>query len=296
MTEQILEKRILGRTGFKVTVLGIGSAWLGHQNGTSHPEIGVQTVLAGLQAGINLIDTSDNYIDGRSEGIVGQALEHWFGQGHRREDLILSTKLTVYEGNPDAFSYDGTMYGLERSLRRLGTDYLDVFLIHDPATLEPVLAEGGALAALCKAREEGTIRALGLGCRSHAFHRTCIETGAFDVSLTYHDYNLVDTTAAAGMLETAAAHDVGVFNASINAALNRQDTAQRSRELADWCAQRDLELATLNLHFCLREKRFASILVGFSRPARVAQNLADLAAQIDAQVWDELARDFGIGG
>ena len=89
---------------------------------------------------------------------------------------------------------------------------------------------------------------------------------------------------------------MGVFNVSINSALNRQDTAQRSRELADWCAQRDLELATLNLHFCLREKRFASILIGFSRPARVAQNLADLAAQIDAQVWDELARDFGIGG
>ena len=295
MAAQNLEKRILGRTGFEVTVLGIGSAWLGHQKGTYHPEIGVQTVLDGLQSGINLIDTSDNYIDGRSEGIVGQALEHWFGQGHRREDLILSTKLTVYEGNPAAFSYDGTMYGLERSLNRLGPDYLDVFLIHDPATLEPVLAKDGALAALCKAREEGTIRALGLGCRSHAFHRTCIETGAFDVSLTYHDYNLVDTTAAAGMLETAAAHDVGVFNASINAALNRQDTAQRSRELADWCAQRDLDLATLKLHFCVREKRFASILIGFSRPARVAQNIQALATPIDEAVWEELARDFGIG-
>ena len=293
MREHNWEKRILGRTGFEVTVLGIGSAWLGHQDGTYSPDVGVQTVLAGLEAGINLVDTSDNYIGGRSEGFVGQALEHWFAQGHRREDLILSTKLSVYDGNPDAFTYDGAMYGLERSLSQLRTNYLDIFLVHDPTSLDPVLADGGALAALRKAKEDGTIRAIGLGCRPHAFHRTCIETGEFDVSLTFHDFSLVDTTAEAGVLETAAEHNVGVFNASIYAALNRPDTAECSRHLADWCAERDLELSTLNLHFCLREKRFASILIGFSRPARVAQNMEALATPIDDAVWEELAQDFG---
>ena len=296
MTEHHLEKRVLGRTGFEVTVLGIGSAWLGHQDGDYTPDVGVQTVLAGLEAGINLVDTSDNYIAGRSEGIVGQALEHWFAQGHRREALILSTKLSVYDGNPEAFSYDGAMYGLEQSLNRLQTDYLDIFLIHDPTSLDPVLADDGALTALLKAKKEGTIRAIGLGCRSHESHRTCIETGEFDVSLTYHDFSLVDTTAEAGMLETATKHEVGVFNASINAALTRPDTAERSRALADWCAKRNLELSTLNLHFCMREKRFASILIGFSRPTRVAQNIQALATPIDAAVWEELAREFGIGG
>ena len=296
MTAHNWEKRILGRTGFEVTALGIGSAWLGHRGGDNYDlDEGVQTVLAGLEAGINLVDTSDNYIGGRSEGIVGQALAQWWAQGHRREDLILSTKLSVYEGNPDAFSYDGAMYGLEQSLDRLQTDYLDIFLVHDPTDLDPVLADEGALAALRRAKEEGTIRAIGLGCRPHEFHRTCIETGAFDVCLTFHDYSLVDTTATAGMLETAAAHNVGVFNASINAALSRADTAERTRQLADWCAARHLELSTLNLHFCLREPRLASILIGFSRPARVAQNLAALATTIDEAVWEELARDFGIG-
>ncbi|NKB70032.1 MAG: hypothetical protein GKR89_23415 [Candidatus Latescibacteria bacterium] len=296
MTEHIWEKRVLGRTGFEVTVLGIGSAWLGHRGGGDYDrDEGVQTVLAGLETGINLVDTSDNYIGGRSEGVVGRALEQWWAQGHRREELILSSKLSVYEGNPDAFSYDGALYGLEQSLRRLRTDYLDIFLVHDPTDLDPVLADRGALAALRKAKEEGTIRAIGLGCRPHAFHRTCIETGEFDVCLTFHDYSLVDTTAEAGMLETAAAHNAGVFNASINAALARPDSAEQTRQLTDWCAARGLELATLNLHFCLREQRFASILIGFSRPARVAQNVAALATPIDAAVWEELARDFGIG-
>ena len=295
MTEKHWEKRILGRTGFEVTVLGIGGAHLGRRGGGFSTEIGVQTVLAGLETGINLVDTSDNYINGRSEGVVGQALEQWFSRGHRREDLILSTKLSVYDGNPNAFTYDGAMSGLETSLRRLRTDYLDIFLIHDPTNLEPVFADRGALAALRRAKEDGIIRAIGLGCRPHAFHRTCIETGEFDVSLTFHDFSLVDTTAEAGVLETAAEHHVGVFNASINASLARPDTAERSGQLADWCAERNLELPTLNLHFCLREKRFASILIGFSRPARVAQNMEALAMPIDDVVWKELARDFGIG-
>ena len=51
-------------------------------------------------------------------------------------------------------------------------------------------------------------------------------------------------------------------------------------------------LPTLNLHFCLRDKRFASILIGYSRPVRVAQNMEALTAEIDEAVWAELARDW----
>ena len=294
MDKQDWEVRTLGRTGFEVTVLGIGSAWLGHQDGATDPEVGVQTVLAGLKSGINLIDTSDNYIGGRSEGIVGQALAHWFGQGHRRDDLILSTKLTVHAGNPDAFTYDGTMRGFGHSLQELGTDYLDVFLVHDPENLDPVLAEDGCIAALRKLKADGAIRAIGLGCRPHEFHRTCIETGEFDVSLTFHDYNLMGTTAGAGVLEPAVKQDVGVFNASINAATHTERNAERAQQMSQWCRERDVDLDTLNLHFCLREPRFASILIGFSRPARVEQNLRAYEAAIDESVWAELERDFDL--
>lgn len=290
------EKRRLGRTGFEVTELGIGCAWLGHTDDDYIPEIAVQTVLAGLEAGINLVDTSDDYIAGRSESFVGQALKHWFGQGNRREDLILSSKLTVHPGNPDAFSYDGTMFGLERSLKEMGVDYLDIFLVHDPVSLDPVLAEDGAIAALRRLKEEGTIRAIGLGCRPHEFHKRCIETGEFDVSLTFHDYSLMGTTAAAGVLDHAVKQDVGVFNASINASLARPDHAEKAAKMAAWCHQRGLDLATLNLHFSLRQPRFAATLIGFSRPARVEQNLRAYAATIDAGIWDELERDFGSGG
>ena len=294
MDKQNWERRTLGRTGFEVTTLGIGGAWLGHKDGEIDPEVAVQTVLAGLESGMNVIDSSDNYIAGRSEGFVGEALAHWFGRGNRREDLILSSKLTVHKGNPDAFTYDGTMWGLEHSLQEMRVDYLDIFLVHDPVDLEPVLADDGAIAALRQAKEEGTIRTIGLGCREHEFHQRCIETGEFDVCLTFHDYNLVVRTAEAGVLEHAVKQDVGVYNASINAALSTAKNTERAQQLSAWCRERDIDLASLNLHFCRRDRRVASTLIGFSRPARVEQNVAAYAASFDESIWEELERDLGL--
>ena len=295
MAAQQWEKRALGRTAIEVPVLGIGGAWLGHEGGGKYdPDLGVETTLAALDAGINLIDTSDNYIEGRSEVFVGNALEHWFGQGNRREDLILSTKLTAYADNPEAFSYDGTMKGLETSLARLKVDYLDMFLVHDPPHLDQVLDESSCIAALRKLKEQGTIRNIGLGCRPHEFHQTCVSTGEFDVLLTFHDYNLMATTAAAGVLDYAEKQNAGVFNASINAAYTSARNTERARQLTAWCEQRGLDFSTLNLHFCLREQRFASTLIGFSRPARVRQNVEAYNAAIDPEIWDELERDLGL--
>ena len=309
MKKQRFEKRRLGKTGFEVTVLGIGGAWLGNLHSSHSREVGIQTVLAGLESGINLVDTSDNYIGGESEGLVGEALQHWFEQGNRREDLIVSTKITDAAQNPGAFTYDGTMRGVERALGLLRLDYLDIMHVHDPTTLDPVLAEEGSLTALQRLKDQGTIRAIGLGCRPHEFHRTCIETGEFDVSLTFHDYNLLDTSAGKGVLETAMEHDVGVFNATTNAGrllggedpyVTFEQPAQRTEKVEDarrlwlWCRERGLDLGTLNLHFCLREMRFSSVLIGFSRPARVRQNVAAYGTTIEPGIWDELARDFPI--
>ena len=161
------------------------------------------------------------------------------------------------------------------------------------------------------------VRHIGLGCRPHAHHRACIASGDFDVSLTFADYNLIERSALAGVLEPAVAADVGVFNASImlSGALGGEDPVavaaraagvapervemtprlRRARWMYDWCAARGLDLHVLNLHFCLRETRFASILLGFSTPARVAQNVAAYRQRIDPALWEELEHDWDDG-
>jgi aryl-alcohol dehydrogenase-like predicted oxidoreductase len=226
----------------------------------------------------------------------------------------LSTKTGTRTRPEHDYSYEGTVRSVELSLAMLKTDYIDVLLVHDPRDLDPVLAPGGALDALQDLQARGVIGYIGLGCRWHTFHQRCIETGAFDVSLTFHDYNLLSQTAAQGVLEPAAAHDVGVFNGTVNLGglLSGRDPilvadergwpwreqerfgeqVRGARRLWEWCQARGVNLLALNLQYCLREPRIASTLIGFSRPSRVDEDVAACFEPIADEVWQELYRDF----
>ena len=90
----------------------------------------------------------------------------------------MSTK-TGSRVRPHIFTYDHTMESVETSLELLQVDTFDVMLVHDPRDIEEVFAPNGALRALKELKAQGTIRAIGLGCRPHAFHQRCFEsTGA----------------------------------------------------------------------------------------------------------------------
>ena len=305
------ETRILGNTNFEVTVMGIGGAWLGHSTERGVDEkIGIETVLRGLESGMNFVDTSGMYMKGQSEVIIGKALDEWFARGNKREDLIISTK-TGTRVKPRNYGYDFTMESVETSLQALGVDSVELLLVHDPESLDPVFAENGALAALKRLKEEGVIGAIGLGCRRHEHHIQCIETGDFEVVLTHHDFNLANSSAYDTVIETARGYGVGVVNGSImfngylggadpDALRERagkhgsvdEDVINRVRMLWKWCMDREIDLGTLNLQYCLREPKIGSTVIGFSRPDRVDQNVEAYLASFDEEVWEELYRDF----
>ena len=213
MTEVTFTKRRLGRTGFYVTPVGLGGAWLGRTPDGADQDTGVNTVLCALELGINLIDTSATYLGGKSEEFIGIALKEWYRRGGKREDLILSTK-TGTRTRPKDYTAEGTRKSIEKSLEMLKTDYLDIALIHDPDDLKPVLAPGCAWDVLKEYKRKGIVRAIGLGVHSQAFHRRMIKSGECDVCLTHSDYNLLTQSAAQGVLEPASANDVGIFNGS----------------------------------------------------------------------------------
>ena len=183
METTVYERRRLGRTELQVPVLGIGGAHLGRRGAGYHEQVAVDTVLAGLEAGI---DTSAAYLGGDSELYICIALQEWYRRGHRREQLIIVSKAGSRQ-RPHDYSYDAIMASTELSLRALQTDYLDVMLVHDPVEIEPVLAPHAARDALLRLKEQGVVRHVGLGCRPHAHHQTCIASGDFDVSLTFGD-------------------------------------------------------------------------------------------------------------
>jgi len=302
MTTPALAKRRLGRTDFHVTPIGLGGAHLGRTPDGFSDELAAATVHRALDLGVNLIDTAPMY--GESRRRIGLALEEWYGRGGRREDFFLTSKTGRSAEGAKDYSADGTRRSVKESLRLLRTEYLDIVLVHDPDDLAPVLGPGGALEALKEFREQGVIRAIGLGCRSHEFHRRCMETGDFDVSLTFLDYNLVDQSAADGVLGAAAAHDVGVLNgaAVMLGLLSGRDPreveyrrqAERAYELWQWAQSRGVSLLALNLQFCAREQRIASTLVGVSNPAEIEADVAALSEEIPGEVWRDLRERFGV--
>jgi aryl-alcohol dehydrogenase-like predicted oxidoreductase len=312
MSNQIvgLSRRPLGRTGIPVTPLGLGGAWLGYQPATGQrdPELGAATVVKALEQGIGLIDTSPGY--GESEQIIGKGLAEWYRLGGKRSDFVISSK-TGTRTRPYDYTAEGTLRSVEQSLKALGTDYIDVMLVHDPASLDPVFAPGGALEILRQLREQGVIRSIGLGVRNHSFHQRCIESGEFEVSLTYGDYNLLNQTAATDIFPIAAAHQTGVFNAMVveYGLLSGKDPREvvkerknqvdphkleRATELWDWAQTKQVDLLSIALQFSARNPHIHATLVGAATPEEVVADLAVFNQPISPPVWDELHQKFDL--
>jgi aryl-alcohol dehydrogenase-like predicted oxidoreductase len=150
-----VEYRVLGRTGVRVSTHCLGAMMFGGW-GNPDPDDGIRIIHRALDAGINFIDTADVYSRGESEEIVGRAL-----QG-RRDDVVLATK--VYGEMGKGLNERGTsrlwiMREVEASLRRLGTDHIDLYQLHRPdrdTDLEDTLEALTDLVAQGKVRYTGT--------------------------------------------------------------------------------------------------------------------------------------------
>jgi aryl-alcohol dehydrogenase-like predicted oxidoreductase len=146
--------RTLGSTGIEVSTYCLGAMMLGEWGNPDH-EDGVRIVHAALDAGINFIDTADVYSAGESEEIVGKALKG------RRDDVVLATK--VHGGMGEGKNRSGNSrrwirYEVEQSLRRLGTDRIDLYQIHRP---DPKTDVEETLSVLTDLIREGKVRAIG---------------------------------------------------------------------------------------------------------------------------------------
>ncbi|WP_164701681.1 aldo/keto reductase [Modestobacter sp. KNN46-3] len=150
-----MEMRTLGRTGVKVSPLCLGAMMFGAWGNTDHDE-SVRIVHAALDAGINFVDTADVYSAGESEEIVGKALA-----GGRRDDVVLATKAHGKMGedpNQQGNSRRWLVQEVEHSLRRLQTDWIDLYQIHRPS---PDTDVEETLDALTDLQRAGKIRYFG---------------------------------------------------------------------------------------------------------------------------------------
>jgi aryl-alcohol dehydrogenase-like predicted oxidoreductase len=150
-----MELRALGQTGAKVSPLCLGAMMFGAWGETDHDE-SIRIIHRALDSGINFVDTADVYSRGESEEIVGKALA-----GGRRDNVILATKVHGTMGDdPNEFgnSRRWIMREVENSLRRLGTDWIDLYQIHRPEDDTDIDETLGALTDLV---QQGKVRYIG---------------------------------------------------------------------------------------------------------------------------------------
>ncbi|MFE4214669.1 aldo/keto reductase [Streptomyces sp. NPDC056844] len=151
-----MKYRTLGRTGIKVSPYCLGTMMFGAVGNPDHDD-SVRIIHKALDSGVNFVDTADAYSRGESEEIVGKALK-----GGRRDDVVLATKAHLPMGddpNQRGNSRRWMIRALEDSLRRLGTDHVDLFQVHrpDPATdVEETLSALTDLVRAGKVRHIGT--------------------------------------------------------------------------------------------------------------------------------------------
>jgi D-threo-aldose 1-dehydrogenase len=259
------------------------------------------TLRAAFAGPINFLDTAASYGDGESERRIGLVLKELGGVP---PGCVLATKADRDLATGE-FSGEQMRRSVERSLRLLGLDRLELVHLHDPehADFDAIMAPGGAVDVLHRLKDEGIIAHLGVAGGPVDLMLRYVETGAFEALITHNRYTLLNRSADT-LLDAAAKRGLAVLNAApygsgilakgpdTYARYAYQDApeqmVERARRLQEICRRYDVPLAAAALHFSLRDPRITSTIIGISKPERIQQTLELYAQQIPDELWPEL--------
>jgi D-threo-aldose 1-dehydrogenase len=266
----------------------------------------LETVRTALASPIAFLDTAASYGDGESERRIGLVLREQRGLP---PGYVLSTKADRDLSSGD-FSGEQFKRSVERSLRLLGLDRLQLVFMHDPehTTFESAMAPGGPAEVLQRFKDEGVIEHVGVAGGPIDLVVRYVETGAFEAVITHNRYTLLNQSAEP-LIELAHQRGVGVLNAAPYgsgllargpAAYPRyayvpapDDLIERAQAMVEICADYDIPLAAPALQFSLRDPRIISTIVGMSRPERLQQTLELAEYAIPEEMWARLDEYVG---
>jgi aryl-alcohol dehydrogenase-like predicted oxidoreductase len=283
----------LGGTDLTVSRLAFGTAPLGGLFGSVDEAAGITVVHEALDLGITLIDTSSSY--GNAEELLGKAL------AGRRQDVVLATK-AGRSGSGFDFSPRGIRRSLDESLRRLRTDHVDVFQLHNIefAHLERLFDD--SFAELVSLREHGKCRYIGMtGYPAPAMIRA-LQEAELDVCLTYAHATLLDDTLQREIAPVARDRHVGLINAatvalglltprgpadssSHPASAPLREAAQR---MAALCASRAADLAFVANQYSIQRSNCTTTVIGTSKSQHLRSAVAAAETSLDEALLEEL--------
>jgi aryl-alcohol dehydrogenase-like predicted oxidoreductase len=285
-----MDYRKLGQTDLNLSLVGFGGATLGNVFGNIDPAEAIRAVHLAVDSGINFFDSSPYYGTTLSETRLGEAL------AGRRERVVLATKCGRYGLDDFDFSARRVASSMDESLRRLQTDYIDLFQVHDVefGDVEQILHE--TLPALRQLQKQGKARYIGITGFPPKLLRRMAEAVPVDSILTYCHYNLINTAMDGVLAGFAKERGIGLINASglCMGLLTEQgppawhpapqEARDAARKAAEFCRAHGVELPELALRFCLDHPFVSSTLIGMSTTREVETSLKLLRITTDKEL------------
>ncbi len=295
-----MERRKFGKTGLEVSVLGFGGGPVGFLETDQREVADILNTL--LDRGVNLIDTAAGYQG--SEEAIGKAI------GHRRDEYVLVSKCGQEFPDIDGAAWSATAIGqtVDRALKRLRTDHLDVMLLHT-CELE-VLADGEAVDALVRAREAGKIRFAGYSGDNEA---AVYAAGLEPIAVIETSVNICDQANIDTVLAETRRRDIGVLAKRPIANAAWKDAAERRGiyvNYAETYAERLAKMAItpdrlgfpgsadeawpeIAFRFTLAQPGVSTAIIGTTKVAHVERNLEAVAkGPLPADVVDQIRAAF----
>ena len=326
MTNAMIPRRRIGRTDVEVSALGFGGAPLGAVGDRIDDEQAAAIVARARAGGIRYFDTAPLYGHGLSEKRLGRALADV-----PRQDFTLSTKIgrllvpeaegERYAGMRDRepvaiaydYSADAVRRSLESSLQRLGLDRVDILLCHDidvwtHGDAQPEIfaaARAGALPALRRLRQEGVVRAIGLGVNEWRVCSDVLQEMDVDCFLLAGRFTLLEQEPLDTFLPECVERQVSIIvGGPYNSGILATDDARRAtydykpapapllakaQRIRRLCESHGVDPRAAALQYPLRHPAVAAVIPGVWTLEEVATNLELFSSDVPDALWRDLA-------
>lgn len=288
-----MQYRTLGKTGLNVSILGFGASPLGNVFEPVEEQEGINAVHHALDNGINFFDVAPFYGDTLAETRLGKALKG------KRQDIVLATKCCRYVAGFD-FSYKRALTSIDESLKRLQTDYVDIYQVHDIefGTAEQVLNE--AIPAIMKVKESGKARFVGITGLPVRYMAHIARQVEIDTLLSWAHYNLLEDEINDELVPLSKQKGFGLMNAApflqrilTDASLPEWHRSPKEMisiqpALIQACKNYNLALSDVALAYATAHPDIATTITGMCELARVKQNLAAINLTIPPALLNEI--------
>jgi len=291
-----MQRKALGATGLQLSPLGFGASPLGNEFGPVTDAESIRAVHEAIERGINFFDVSPYYGRTVAEERLGRALEG------KRDKIILATKCGRYDAAQFDFSAERVRSSIDESLRRLRTDYVDLYQAHDIEFGDERQIEEETIPALREIQKSGKARFIGITSYQLGMMARIAQAVGVDTVLSYCRFNLLVRDMNDLLTPIVEKENIGLINASplhmgllSEAAIpawhpappSVRDAAARVREL---CRERNLNPAQVGLRYCLDHPYVATTLVGMASLEQVRTNLGALDLRLDENLLKDLDR------